>query len=117
MITIPARDRAETTIQRAMWLSSLVSGVSFGTSYSLSKYEVIALIVLLFHTARNEFFNSFINRVILYNDRVIILYNTNKRETKQLKKSEILEIESGEKPDEIKENSPEPEQFKRVLFV
>ena len=67
-------------------------------------------------TARNEFFNSFINRVILYNDRVIILYNTNKRETKQLKKGEILEIESGEKPDEIKKNSPEPEQFKRVLI-
>ncbi len=67
-------------------------------------------------TARNEFFNSFINRVILYNDRVIILYNTNKRETKQLKKGEILEIESGKKPDEIKENSPEPEQFKRVSF-
>lgn len=29
---------------------------------------------------KNEFFSSFINRVILFDDKVVILYNTNKRE-------------------------------------
>ena len=29
---------------------------------------------------KNEFFNSFINRIILFDDKVVILYNTNKRE-------------------------------------
>ena len=62
---------------------------------------------------KNEFFNSFINRVILFDDRAIILYNTNKRETKHLKKQELLEITNG-KNDDIKENPFEPEKFKRV---
>ena len=63
---------------------------------------------------KNEFFNSFINRVFLFDDKVIILYNTNKRETKRLNKKECLEIINGKNLEEIKENSFEREKFKRV---
>ena len=51
---------------------------------------------------KNEFFNSFINRVILYDDKVIILYNSNDRETKRLNKKQLKEIESGKNLEEIK---------------
>lgn len=61
---------------------------------------------------KNEFFNSFINRVILFDDRVIIIYNTNKKETKRLNKKEISEITSDKNIDKIKENSLE-QKFKR----
>ncbi|MBQ6727910.1 MAG: hypothetical protein IJQ87_03115 [Clostridia bacterium] len=61
---------------------------------------------------KNEFFNSFINRVILFDDRVIIIYNTNKKETKRLNKREISEITSDKNIDGIKENSLE-QKFKR----
>ena len=62
---------------------------------------------------KNEFFNSFINRVFLFDDKVIILYNTNKRETKKLSKKECLDITNGKNIEEIKENSSE-RKFKRV---
>ena len=65
---------------------------------------------------KNEFFNSFIHRVILFDDKVIILYNTNKRETKRLKKQELSEIANGKNRSDIKENPFEPEKFKRVSF-
>ena len=61
---------------------------------------------------KNEFFNSFINRVILFDDKVIILYNTNKRETKRLNKKELSEITSDKNINGIKENSLE-QKFKR----
>lgn len=64
---------------------------------------------------KNEFFNSFINRVILFDDRVVILYNTNKRETKRLTKKEISDITNGKSVDNVKENSLETKRFKRVL--
>lgn len=63
---------------------------------------------------KNEFFNSFINRVILFDDKVVILYNTNKRETKRLTKKEISDITSGKNIDNVKENSLETKRFKRV---
>ena len=63
---------------------------------------------------KNEFFNSFINRVILFDDRVVILYNTNKRETKRLTKKEISDITNGKNVDNVKENSLETKRFKRV---
>ena len=63
---------------------------------------------------KNEFMSSFINRVFLFDDKVIILYNTNKRETKKLNKKECLEIINGKNLEEIKENSFEPKKFKRV---
>ena len=63
---------------------------------------------------KNEFFNSFINRVILFDDKVIILYNSNDRETKRLNKKQLKEVESGKNLEEIKENSFERDKFKRV---
>jgi len=65
---------------------------------------------------KNEFFNSFINRVILYDDKVIILYNSNDREIKRLTKKQLKEVESEENLEEIKENSSEPCEFKRVAL-
>lgn len=65
---------------------------------------------------KNEFFNSFINRVILYDDKVIILYNSNDREVKRLNKKQLKEVESEENLEEIKENSSEPCEFKRVAL-
>ena len=61
---------------------------------------------------RNEFFNSFINKVVLYDDHLVIFYNTNKRETKHLKVAETIDVlDDLEK--EQKENSSE-QKFKRV---
>ena len=51
---------------------------------------------------KNEFFNSFVNRVILYDDKVIILYNSNDREIKRLNKKQLKGIESGKNLEEIK---------------
>ena len=65
---------------------------------------------------KNEFFNSFINRVILYDDKVIILYNSNDRETKRLSKKQLKDIENAETVEDIKENSLEPKKFKRVAL-
>lgn len=65
---------------------------------------------------KNEFFNSFINRVILYDDKVIILYNSNDREIKRLTKKQLKEAENAENLEEIKENSSEPCEFKRVAL-
>ena len=65
---------------------------------------------------KNEFFNSFINRVILYDDKVIILYNSNDRETKRLNKKQLKDIENTETLEDIKENSLEPKKFKRVAL-
>ncbi len=59
---------------------------------------------------KNEFFNSFINRVILYDDKVIILYNSNDRETKRLSKKQLNEIANTKDFAEIKENSFEPKK-------
>ena len=65
---------------------------------------------------KNEFINSFINRVILYDDKVIILYNSNDREVKRLTKKQLKEVENAENLEEIKENSSEPKKFKRVAL-
>lgn len=65
---------------------------------------------------KNEFFNSFINRVILYDDKVIILYNSNDRETKRLSKKQLKDIENAENLEDIRENSLEPKKFKRVAL-
>ena len=52
--------------------------------------------------------------MFLFDDKVVILYNTNKRETKRLNKKECLEIINGKNLEEIKENSFEQKEFKRV---
>ena len=50
----------------------------------------------------------------LFDDKVIILYNTNKRETKRFNKRECLEIINGKNLEEINKNSFEQDMFKRV---
>ena len=44
----------------------------------------------------NELINSFINRVILYDDTVIIFYNSNDREVKQFTKRQLKKAEADE---------------------
>lgn len=69
---------------------------------------------------KNEFFNSFINRVILYDDRVLIFYNTDANHPTVVKREENEEMVA--EPDDLadvttaktKKNSLEPKKFKRV---
>lgn len=65
---------------------------------------------------QNDFINSFINRVILFDDKVIILYNSNDREVKWLTKKQLKEVETAENLEEIKDNSSELCEFKRVAL-
>lgn len=58
--------------------------------------------------------NPFINRVILYDDNVIILYDSNDKGTKKLSKKQLKDIENAETIEEIRENSLDPKKFKRV---
>lgn len=48
--------------------------------------------------------------------KIIVLYNSNDRETKRLDKKQLKEIERAENSEEIKENSSEPREFKRALL-
>ena len=84
---------------------------------------------------KNEFFNSFINRVILYDDKILIFYNTDDNHPTVIKRknteeliSQLNDIASNGKtatndcqnatgndnPIVQKENSLEPQGFKRV---
>ena len=84
---------------------------------------------------KNEFFNSFINRVILYDDKILIFYNTDDNHPTVIKRkdteefiSHLNDIASNDKtatndcpnttgnnsPIVQKENSFEPQGFKRV---
>ena len=64
--------------------------------------------------ARNEFFNSFINRVILYDDKVLIFYNTDPNSPTTISTDENTEIIKYFNQNNAKENSLEPSGFKRV---
>ena len=64
--------------------------------------------------ARNEFFNSFINRVILYDDKVLIFYNTDPNSPTTISTNENTEIIEYFSQNNAKENSLEPSGFKRV---
>ena len=48
--------------------------------------------------------------------KVIILYNSNDRETKCLNKKQLKEVENAKNLEEIKENSSERIKFKRVAL-
>ena len=84
---------------------------------------------------KNEFFNSFINRVILYDDKVLIFYNTDDNHPTVIKRKNTEELISqlndiadngktatddcpnatgNNSPSIQKENSLEPQGFKRV---
>ncbi len=64
-------------------------------------------------------FKGFVTFVFFFNRwnflfKVIILYNSNDRETKRLNKKQLKEIDSGKNLEEIKENSSERKKFKRA---
>lgn len=84
---------------------------------------------------KNEFFNSFINRVILYDDKILIFYNTDDNHPTIIKRKDTEELIShlnniasngktatndcpnatgNNSPSVQKENSLEPRGFKRV---
>ena len=84
---------------------------------------------------KNEFFNSFINRVILYDDKISIFYNTDDNHPTVIKRKDTEELIShlndiasngktatddcpnatgNNSPIVQKENSLEPQGFKRV---
>lgn len=85
--------------------------------------------------SKKKTFNSFINRVILYDDKILIFYNTDDNHPTVIKRkdteefiSQLNDIASNSKtatndcqnatgndsPIVQKENSPEPQGFKRV---
>lgn len=64
--------------------------------------------------SKNEFFNSFINRVILYDDKELIFYNTDLNSPTTISTDENTEIIEYFNQNNAKENSLEPSGFKRV---
>ena len=72
---------------------------------------------------KNEFFNSFINRVVLYDDKILIFYNTDTNHPAVITRKDIDDLLAGigekiEKKSRTtaknEENSLEPQGFKRV---
>ena len=110
----------------------LESKISFEKARQIKPLEVDKVKTFLNFFARkkykndqekNEFFNSFINRVILYDDRVMIFYNTDVNYPTVIKREENTEIsvsienETDKLNAETKKNSLEPQKFKRVSLV
>ena len=79
---------------------------SFLYYFAHKKYET--------EEARNEFFNSFINRVILYDDRVLIFYNTDPNDPTKISIKDNADIIEKFSQIGAKENSLDPSGFKRV---
>ena len=52
--------------------------------------------------------------IYLFDDKVIILYNSNDRETKKLTRKQVEDLETANDLETIKQNSLEPQKFKRV---
>ena len=72
---------------------------------------------------KNEFFNSFINRVVLYDDKILIFYNTDTNHPAAIKRKDTDDLLAGigekiEKKSKStaknEKNSLEPQGFKRV---
>ena len=72
---------------------------------------------------KNEFFNSFINRVVLYDDKILIFYNTDTNHPAVIKRKDTDDLLAGigekiEKKSKStaknEKNSLEPQGFKRV---
>ena len=72
---------------------------------------------------KNEFFNSFINRVVLYDDKILIFYNTDTNRPAMIKRKDTDDLLAGigekiEKKSRTtaknEKNSLEPQKFKRV---
>ena len=52
--------------------------------------------------------------IYLFDDKIIILYNSNDRETKKLTRKQVEDLETANDLETIKQNSLEPQKFKRV---
>ena len=52
--------------------------------------------------------------IYLFDDKVIILYTSNDRETKKLTRKQVKDLETANDLETIKQNSLEPQKFKRV---
>ena len=87
----------------------------FSTYFAYMKYEK--------GEEKNEFFNSFINRVVLYDDKILIFYNTDTNHPAVIKRKDIDDLLAGigekiEKKSRTtaknEKNSLEPQKFKRV---
>lgn len=52
--------------------------------------------------------------IYLFDDKVLILYNSNDIETKKLTRKQVKDLESVDDLETIKQNSSEPQGFKRV---
>lgn len=52
--------------------------------------------------------------IYLFDDKVIILYTSNDRETKKLTRKQVEDLETANGLETIKQNSLEPQGFKRV---
>ena len=72
---------------------------------------------------KNEFFNSFINRVVLYDDKILIFYNTDTNHPAAITRKDTDDLLAGigekiEKKSKTtaknEKNSLEPQKFKRV---
>lgn len=72
---------------------------------------------------KNEFFNSFINRVVLYDDKILIFYNTDTNRPAVITRKDIDDLlagigekieKRGKSTAKNEKNSIEPQKFKRV---
>ena len=88
---------------------------AFLTYFARKKYEN--------EQEKNEFFNSFINRVVLYDDKILIFYNTDTNRPAVIKRKDTDDLLAGigekiEKKSRTtaknEKNSLEPQKFKRV---
>ncbi len=75
---------------------------------------------------KNEFFNSFINRVVLYDDKILIFYNTDTNRPAVIKRKDTDDLLAGigekikkksKTTAKNEKNSLEPQKFKRVSLV
>ena len=141
IVTKSAKDRL---ISLETQKEELESKISLEKARQIKPLEVDKVKAFLTYFARkkyengqekNEFFNSFINRVILYDDKILIFYNTDDNHPTVIKRkgteeliSHLNDITSNGKtatndcpnttgnsiPIVQKENSLEPQRFKRV---
>ena len=56
----------------------------------------------------------FLKFIYLFDDKVIILYTSNDRKTKKLTRKQVKDLESVDDLETIKQNSLDPQKFKRV---
>ena len=75
---------------------------------------------------KNEFFTSFINRIVLYDDKILIFYNTDTNRLAVITRKDTDDLLAGvgeriEKKSKLtaknEKNSLEPQKFKRVSLV